>query len=119
MNIKQEPQEMEVEEGAVGGAIGDQRKPRRILPELIVIDDEEYSYSEIRYAEKKEFIRKARKLGYHGDLTTGDAKSKLVKAVTTGQLGPVPDPISAGILEQMEQQVCSIVRDSLSLESNS
>lgn len=111
--VKREPEDMELErsddsasmeakdEGAVGG-VG----VRKVKAEPLYIDDEEWSYSDIRLAEKAEFLRKAKSLGWKGDLTTGKCMSKLVTAARTGQLGDVPDPVTAGILEQMEKQVC-------------
>lgn len=67
--------------------------------------DEDLDYDEILRVERVDFVRRARALGYEGCLTPETAVSRLVRAAQTGELQNVPDPITAGIFEQMERQV--------------
>jgi hypothetical protein len=67
--------------------------------------DEEVDYDEMLRAERLEFVRKAKLLGYNGSLTPETAISRLVEAAQSGELQNVPDPVTAGIFEQMERKV--------------
>lgn len=121
--VKQEPKdivEMELERsdkdeeavferGAVGGVQvkTEPGEKRRIsTSEVVYVDDEEYNYSDVRLAEKKEWVRRAKSLGFDGDKTSNASISSLATACRTGLLGDVPDPVTAGIFEQMERKVC-------------
>lgn len=72
-------------------------------------ENDEADYDEVLQAERSEFIRKAKALGYRGSLTAETAVSRLVHAAQTGKLRKVPDPVTAGIFEQMEQQVGALL----------
>lgn len=64
--------------------------------------------SELEIAEKKEFLRQAKKLGISGPLQNfAEVRQHTIKSVMSGLIpdNVCPDPVTSGILEQVEAQV--------------
>lgn len=72
-------------------------------------DEEDVDLSELEMREKAEFVSGARSLGYAAKMENVAAIRQLViKDVMSGRVSDkmIPDPVSAGIKEQVERKVC-------------
>lgn len=77
-------------------------------------DGQNEVFSELEIAEKKEFLRQARQLGIHGRLDDMEAvRQRTIKSVMSGQIPDslFPDPMTAGIREQIQAQVSLVKHD--------
>lgn len=80
-------------------------------------EGQEMDLSELEMKEKQEFLRGARAMGFEADYEKADAiRKQVIKSVMSGFVPDalVPDPLTAGIREQVEKQVSqwNIVRKS-------